>query len=196
MKQNQGQVSWMLVAVASFAVIAVWQLAVRPLDQKLHAKRAGFQSALAELDHGSREMKAATIDPRVLLQGMQETAADFESVFGELAAEPNVYNRFDPLARRAGITIKRLEPSHRDAAFKEGAAEVATAGFVVECEGTLDAAAEFLRLIQRENGLSHIVSVRIVPIRTQTGAQELVHLSLKTEHVMITGLFDLAESHQ
>jgi hypothetical protein len=121
---------------------------------------------------------------------MNATAAAFEDAFRGASGEADVYNRFDPLARRAGITIKRLEPSHRDAAFSDGPAEVATSGFMVECEGTLEAAGAFMRLVQRDNGLSRIAALRISPIAGPAGVVELVHMSLKTEHVTISGLFD------
>lgn len=193
MKSNVGQVSWMLVAVASFAVIAVWQVGVRPMQGRYMASRAGFEAARAELERGRSQKQNAISDPRATLSEMREIADSYGAVFEELTDASSVYDRFDPLARETGVSIKRLEPSGRAASFSDGPAEVATCGFVVDCEGTLDAAGAFIDRIQHDTGLSRVTSIRIIPARDSSGERLLVHMSVKTEHVGIRDLFDGTE---
>jgi hypothetical protein len=183
----------MLVAVASFAIVAMWQLIVRPLNEKAEDRRVLYDSVVSEVTQGHRDIEAANVDPAVLLELMRVRAEAFEEVFSELDGASDIYNRFDILAKRAGVSIKRLEPVRQETVMEIGSATVATNGFVVECEGTVDAIGSFIRLIQHENGISRLSAFRINPVQGLADEVPLVHASLRTEHATIKGLFDLVE---
>jgi hypothetical protein len=183
----------MLVAVASFAIVAVWQLVVRPLGEKAEDRQVRYDSVVAEVAQGQRDIEAASVDPEVLLKKMRSRADKLEAVFSELEGASDIYNRFDILAKKAGVSIKRLEPVRQETVMEVGSATVETNGFVVECEGTVDAIGSFIRLIQHENGLSRLSSFRINPVQGLANEVPLVHASLRTEHATIKGLFDLVE---
>ncbi len=183
----------MLVAVVSFAIVAMWQLIVRPLGDKAEDYRVRYESVVREVDQGRLDMSAASVDPALLLEDMREKAHGFIETFEELDGASDIYNRFDVLAGRASVTIKRVEPVRQETVMEVGSATVATNGFVIECEGTIDAIGSFMRLIQRENGLSRINSFRINPVPEMDGDTPLVHASLRTEHVTIRNLFSMEE---
>ncbi len=183
----------MLVGVVSFAIVAMWQLIVRPLGEKAEDLRVQYESVVLEVNQGEADMAAANVDPAVLLEEMRAKARGFVETFEELDGASDIYNRLDVLAERAEVSIKRVEPVRQETVMEVGSATVATNGFVIECEGTIDAIGSFMRLIQRENGLSRISSFRINPVPEKAGDTPLVHASLRTEHVTIRDLFSMEE---
>ncbi len=189
MNHYQGRVSWMLVAVASFAVVAAWQVVVRPMSAKAESQSAAFEDMSADVEQGLKDIAATAVHPHEILSLMESKASEYQSSFVSIGTGSDIYNHFDPLARRARLTISRLEPTDLESKFTDGSAEVTTSRFVVEGDGTLEAVREFISLIQSESGLCKITSLRIIPARSTDQESALVHVTLRTEHITIENLF-------
>jgi len=183
----------MLVAVVSFAIVAMWQVVVRPLGERTERLRDQYRAVVEEVSQGKLDKTAAKEHPSLLLEKMRAKARRFETRFEKFEGASDIYNRFDKLASRAKVTIKRLEPVHQEVTMKVDAATVKTNGFIIECEGSIDSIGSFMNLIQREDGLSRISSFRINPVPEKDGDTPLVHASLRTDHVTIQDLFNMEE---
>lgn len=196
MNSAQSRSSMMLVGVASFAVIAAWHVGVRPMSAKAKAQQAAFDIVSTDVAQGLAQMESTPVDPQQLLQTMNVKAEQYRVSFTSTDASTEVYSLFDPLARRAGMTISRLEPTEQQVHIKDGLASVTTSRFVVEGDGTLESVRAFIWLIQHDCGLSIIRSMRIIPVRAVDGEDNQVHLTIRTEHVTIADIFDSKDDQE
>ena len=170
---------------------AGWQFIIRPMRTRVVERRAEIEAMRQEIDASTQAIEAQRATPEQVITDLRGRAADLRELWAVSADASRLYERFDALAHRYGITIERMEPK---AAASQGTSpkdeedtpHIAEIGYSIELVATYDAVARFFRAVQGETGMVRVESFRIAP-EESSGREPLVRASLRTVHYQVTG---------
>ncbi|MGQ0627525.1 MAG: hypothetical protein ACT4PL_05415 [Phycisphaerales bacterium] len=158
---------------------------VDPVDTDLAATRAQIAAAQS----AAEEQAAGSLSPQRATE-IVKTAADFREVLttrGEPARSQSVmFSAITAAAEAARTRVDELQPTtpnRRSAAGTPASKPLpgdAHTGYAMTVTAEYAALARFVRLLEREVGLSVVTSVRISPL-AEPGSTK-VHASITTEH--------------
>ncbi len=188
-----------LVIISALAA-AGWRFIVRPLHARVQERDAMLQSMQQEVSAGNAHIQAQVTTPEAVISSLRRRADSLRETWSLSNDASRLYERFDALAHRYGVTIERIEPhaaggNQRVPDPDDDVPVVSDLGYSIELIGTYDAVARFMRAVQGETGLVRIESFRIAPEAAGRG-EPRVRASVRTMHFQISGglaAFDAGE---
>ncbi|MEZ6243503.1 MAG: hypothetical protein R3B57_10725 [Phycisphaerales bacterium] len=179
-----------LIVVISLAV-AGWRFLIGPMHTRVNERRATLDAMRDEIDAGSDQIQLQPTSPAEVIAELNHRADALRDLWGVSADASRLYERFDALAHRYGVTIERMEPrsgqnQSSSRADNPDTPQVAEIGYSIELVATYDAVARFLHAVQGETGMVRIESFRVAP-EPSRGHEPMVRASVRTVHYQVTG---------
>jgi len=187
-----------LVVVVALGV-AGWRFLVSPMHTRVAERRATLDAMRQEINAGSQQMQLETDTPAQVIAELRRRADNLRDLWQVSSDASRLYERFDALAHRYGVTIERMEPRTATSQGSSGpdaedAPQIAEIAYSIELLGTYDAATRFLHAVQGETGIIRVDSFRVAP-ETARGPEPIVRVSLRTTHYQVSaGLAAFSES--
>jgi len=192
MNSGQGARGAQTLALAA-AAAAVWYVAARSRHVSLAQARGELAGAVTEIvshesDYGpdAGNPAAAMLD----LAAREKSLRDLSRVSGDAA---KVYEALGVVAGSCRVRVDRIEPVRAGTrpargASKPGALTVSTesTNYVIEASGQYADLAAFVRALERDMGLTRVVSIRMAPAAVTPGEPPAISASIETAHYKIT----------
>lgn len=182
----------------SIAIAAGWLLVARPLQSRVEKTSREVRLAHAAAARMTEMLRADSISPE---RATRVVAAHAEAIqeLCDVSSDPSVlYEAIGELARTKGVGIDRMEPkkvkvpapsSVAGRATKSekkptGAPSIAGVGYSIEVSGSYGSIAAFVDAIERNMGMTKVVTVRLSPGQDPTkpdavrGVVETAHYRL------------------
>jgi len=195
MPANQGARGVQALALAASAA-AVWYLAARSLHVTLSQARAELESSTSEIaSHGLAYGQGGGDPARAMLElaDREKRIRELVRVSGDAA---KVYEALGAIAGSCSVRIDRVEPMRsgpRDS--RTPRASAASSGvsisteathYVIEAVGQYADIARFARAVERDLGLSRVVSLRLSPAPVTPGTPPAIAASIETAHYKLS----------
>lgn len=195
MPANPGARGAQTLALAA-ACAAVWYLAARSLHVSLAQARAELAGAVNEISAHETDYPPSAGDPAKAMLDLadrEKRVRDLTRVSGDAA---KVYEALGVVAGSCNVRVDRIEPvrsgvreprSSRQAA-KPGAFAVSAESthYVIEATGQYADIARFVKALERDLGLTRVVSLRLSPAPVTPGAPPAISASIETSHYKLT----------
>ncbi len=197
---NRSSARSYMVRLVVIVVLAAagWRFLISPLHSRVQERRLMLETMREEVAAGTSQMEFQQSTPESVIVSLRNQAQALRDFWEVSADASSLYERFDALAHRYGVTIERMEP--RKATAQPVRAEdepdaplIAEIGYSIELIASYDAIARFMHAVQGETGMVRIDSFRIAPEAVGYG-EPRVRASLRTTHFQITG--GLAAFHE
>lgn len=179
------------LAVIASVSAAAWQFGIRPLRTDLAEKQASLAAIRSEVDGGLTRVSQQPRTPDAVIAELKAQADELRDAWDVAADASVLYEQFDAIAHRHGITIERLEPLHASdrtapTQSEEDTPSVTELAYAIELSGEYDSLTRFILAVQTETGLMRVESVRIAPAGTPAHRTR-ARASLRTTHFRVEG---------
>ena len=180
-----------VMAVAAVAAVG-WYVAARSVHDSLSEARAELTGAIGEVSSHEVAYGPAAGDPAKAMEQLKEREARVASrakVSGDAA---KVYEALGTVAASCNVRVDRIEPVRSGVHDQRGSSSSARdLGFLVSTEAThyvIDAVghysglAKFVSALERDMGLTRVVSMRLSPAPVTSGDGAMITASIETAH--------------
>lgn len=184
-----------IARIACTAVIAAgaWYALARPAGERLAVARAQLAHASTELDL-RRTGAVSTADSANVLAELAARQAELTERFGRSTDPSRTYDAYGRLAREAGVTMERIEPTSASRASRQspqsaqgGRSHFEQRGFTIDVTGSYEAVARFIGTVESELGLVRVSSIQLASLEHESKSQT-VRATVETTHYLPRGL--------
>lgn len=184
----------------ALAVAGAWALGVRPLCSRLDLARSELEGAQAETAQIRASLDTDSLPAQNAIRTISDHTTRLQSLCNASSDPSVVYDTIGRMAQQHGVRVERMEPkrvavaaapagsarvSKHKAKAKDAdhdpAPEIEAFGFQIDATGSYSSVAALIDAIERDTGLSKVLSFRLTPSRGSDGTPR-VRAIIETAH--------------